>query len=293
MKAFDAFDRLQCGTRRVSVLTMRIVLLLALVVACASPQTSYDSAAMIRTGRHHELRDRLRRDPRLPSEDAARRAIVLARVLLDLCVYWDAATFEEALAAFEGVHSRDDRVAAELLQARGEVLYWRRLLGASTDWDEVRRPFALAARLRDSIKDTRGIAETTFYLGLISQFTNDLPNAKRAFVASLALARTVDDPLLTSYPLRHLGSLAEDAGDLEIARKLYEESLALRVKSGDAIRLFNARVTLATFYCERLDDCERARPLVVEARRTADALKLRHGPEDVVKLEARLRKTPP
>ncbi|MDB4953773.1 MAG: hypothetical protein JWO36_1342, partial [Myxococcales bacterium] len=286
-------DRLHCGTRRVSVLTMRLALLLVLVVACASPRTSYEPAVMIRTGRHHELRDRLRRDPPLPSEDAARRAIVLARVLLDLCVYWDAATFDDALAAFDGVRSKDDRVAAELLQARGEVLYWRRLLGASKDWDEVRRQFALAAGLRDSIKDSRGIAETTFYLGLISQFTNDLPNAKRAFEASLALARNVDDPLLTSYPLRHLGALAEEAGDLDAARELYEESLALRVKSGDAIRLFNARVTLATFYCERLNDCERARPLVALARRTADALKLRNGPEDVAKLEARLRKTTP
>ncbi len=273
---------------------LRCAFVLALAACGAATRTSqpapqpFDAAAMYRAGRMHELRDRIRTERASSPDEAARNAILLARVYIDLRVVWDEGTFEDALRALASARPADPRLVAELEQATGEVLFWQRLVAEKGSWDDVRARFDRALELRTAAHDTRGVAESTFYRGLVAQFLETPEAARTWFERAALLGRTVDDPLLRSYPIRHLADLAEQAGDLDKAAVLHREALALRERAGDVIRLFNARVTLATFLCDRMHDCETAVPQIEAARQTADALRMPHGRDEVAALEARL-----
>ncbi len=266
---------------------MKILLVLALA-ACGGAPRPFDGMALYRSGHMHELRDRLRTE-RAPTPDAqARNAILLARTVIDLRVVWDESSFADALAALATARPSDPRLVAELEQATGEVLFWNHIVAGEGTWDEAGARFARALELRVAAGDTRGIAESTFYRGLIAQFTTTTEEAKTLFTRALEIAGGVDDPLLQSYPVRHLADLAESAGDLERADALHRKALALRERAGDAIRLFNSRLTLAGFLCERMRECEAARPQIEGARRIADELKMPHGKVAVAVLEGQL-----
>jgi hypothetical protein len=261
---------------------MKHVWIAFVLVACGATSRPFDGAALYRSGRMHELRERLTNErTRTPAQ-----AFLLARTLIDLRVVWDEHTFDDALAALAPVRSQDPRIVAELEQVTGEVLFWKKLVGGTGTWDEIERHFERARALRESAGDTRGLAESTFYRGLIAQFTAG--DARAWFEKSLAIARTVDDPLLRSYPVRHLADLAESTGDLDTADRQHREALALRERAGDVLRLFNAQITLATFLCERRRDCEAARPQIEAARRTAEDLRMPHGAVEVSVLDAQL-----
>jgi hypothetical protein len=261
---------------------MKHVWIVFVVVACGATSRPFDGAALYRSGRMHELRERLAgENTRTPAQ-----AFLLARTLIDLRVVWDQGTFDDALAVLAPVRSQDPRVVAEFEQVTGEVLFWRKLVGGTGTWEELQARFERARALRESAGDTRGLAESTFYRGLIAQFTDG--DARAWFENSLAIARTVDDPLLRSYPVRHLADLAESAGDLDAADRQHREALALRERAGDVIRLFNAQITLATFLCERRRDCEAARTQIEAARRTAEELRMPHGAIEVSVLDAQL-----
>jgi hypothetical protein len=259
---------------------------LFLVAACAGRAPAHDALALYRSGRMHEARDVLRAERARSADDAARNAILLARVDIDLRVVWDAASFDDALAALATAHPRDPRLVAEVEQATGEVLFWKRLAGGEGEWPQVDQRFERALALRTAAGDTRGVAESSFYRGLIAQFTATPDEARHWFERALAVGRTVDDPLLQSYPVRHLADLAETAGDLARAETLHREALTLRERAGDVLRLFNARITLATFLCERMRRCDEAAPQLEAARRTADALRMPHGAIEVVVIDA-------
>ncbi len=262
--------------------------LIVVLAACAAAPKPFDGSAMYRSGNMHELRDRLRSERAASADAAARNAILLARVYIDLRVVWDDATLDDASAALASAHPADPRLVAELEQARGEVLFWRKLADDKGAWEDIRDRFERARELRVAAHDARGVAESTFYRGLVAQFLETTADARVWFERALELGRNIDDPLLRSYPVRHLADLAEQAGDLDKAAALHREALELRERAGDVVRLFNARVTLATFLCERMCDCESARPQIAEARRIADALRMPHGKTEVAALEARL-----
>ena len=257
-----------------------------LLAACSgAPRPSADTAApfdgpaLYRAARMHELRDRLRErllaSGRAP-DAAARDMILLARTYIDLRVVWDEGSFDEALAVLATAHPADAKLVAELEQVTGEVVFWRRMAAEQGTWDDVRARFERALELRTAAHDTRGIAESTFYLGLIAQFTGDAAEAQRLWERAVELGKGVDDPLMRSYPIRHLADFYETAGDLTRAEALHREALALREQAGDVLRLFNARVTLATFLCERRRDCAAAAPLLEAVRRTAQELRMPH-----------------
>ncbi|MGN6106024.1 MAG: hypothetical protein ACTHU0_13030 [Kofleriaceae bacterium] len=281
---------------RTTSLRLALALVLFAIGACRSAPSArapadagLDDAAMLRAGRHRELRDRLRAAPAPRSPDeATRRRILLARVQLDLALNWNAATFEDVAAALEGEPPEDARLAAELVQATGELVFWRQITGQGDGWPGVEQVFDRAIELRTAIGDRHGIAESTFYRGLPPSFTGRLEEARVLFERSREIARTLDDPNLLSYPVRHLGDLADTEGNLEAALALHTEVVALRERAGDQIRLFNARITLAGFQCERLRRCDQARPQLEQARQIAEALQLPRARVEVAQLDARV-----
>lgn len=244
--------------------------------------------ALYRAGRVYEARDKLRATQDRDPNAAARDAILAARVAIDLRVVWNEGSFDDALAALSTVKATDPRLVAEVEQATGEALFWKKLVGGDGSWDDLRDRFEHALELRRAAGDQRGIAESTFYRGLIAQFIETPAVARTWFERAVELGKDVRDPLMRSYPVRHLADLAESDGDLERAGKLHREALVLRELAGDVLRLFNAQLTLATFTCERMRDCEAARPLIESARQTATSLKMPHGLLEVAILDAQL-----
>lgn len=256
--------------------------MLVVLVACAG--TSFDGHAMYRSGQMHALRDKLKgRDP-----SDAKQAILFARNEIDLRVVWDDGSLAAAYAAITAAKTTDPKLAAEVVQAEGEVMFWQKLVEQKGGWPALATQFERAIAMREAAGDRRGVVESMFYRGLIAQFIETPEAAKGYWERARELGKDVKDPLVRSYPIRHLGDAAEAAGDLALADRLHRESLALREADGDVIRLFNARLTLATFLCERMRACDEAAPQIAAARRTADALRMPHGDVDVGMLEAAL-----
>lgn len=257
--------------------------MLVFLLACGGSR-SFDGRALYRSGQMHALRTQLeKRDPR-----DATAAILYARNEIDLRVVWEDGSLDLATWALAMARTEDPTLAAELVQATGEVEFWKKLTGGTRDWRELGALFDRAIEMRKAAGDRRGVAESTFYRGLIAQFTEPMYQARHYWERARELGKDLDDPLVRSYPIRHLGDLAESEGDLVLAEKLHRESLALREQDGDVIRLFNARLTLATFLCERMRRCDEAAPQIAAARRVADGLRMPHGNVDVALLEAAL-----
>ncbi|NVB77900.1 MAG: hypothetical protein HOV81_05845 [Kofleriaceae bacterium] len=263
------------------------VVLLAACAGSTAPRP-LDATALYRSGRMQEARASLGATRARDPNEAARIAVLAARIAIDLRVVWNQGSFDDALASLANARPTEPRLVAEVEQAMGEALFWKKLVGGEGSWDDLRVRFEHALELRKAAGDKRGIAESTFYRGLIAQFIETPAVARTWFERAVELGEDVDDPLMRSYPVRHLADLAESDGDLERAGKLHREALALRERAGDVLRLFNAQLTLATFSCERMRDCEAARPLIEAARQTATTLKMPHGMVEVAILEAQL-----
>jgi tetratricopeptide (TPR) repeat protein len=139
-----------------------------------------------------------------------------------------------------GEASRElDAVEADLALARGRVMHARFLLQRDEDAGLARGDpaeltlFERAAQLYRALGDTRGEAESLFWVGCFHQIVQrDNETAVPSLERSLELASLAADRLTMSEALRHLGIASHAAGRLDAARERLEESTRLRRELG-------------------------------------------------------------
>ena len=138
----------------------------------------------------------------------------------------------------------NETLTADALQWLGQA-YYNRALNTSASMrapgeDSYRQPldyFQQALSRREALADTRGMAESLFYTGLIYERWGQRDTAQDYYTKALALAEEHGYAIEKSYALRHLAGLAQEAGDLEKALAFFTESLALREAAGYNILL--------------------------------------------------------
>ncbi len=162
------------------------------------------------------------------------------------------------------------------LDGEGMLLYWRKLQAGEGEWDAIVDRFGQALAAREAAGDRRGMAESTFHIGLTEQFRNLNDRAYTTFDRALALARETGDPVLISYPLRHLAYLTELRGDLKKSLAMHQECLRLRETGGHRTGTIHALIAVGDSMSKidpRDDDAvaalDRARKLAEELRDSA------------------------
>ncbi|MEV4561751.1 tetratricopeptide repeat protein [Kitasatospora sp. NPDC049285] len=125
-----------------------------------------------------------------------------------------------------------DSVEADVALARGRLVHARFMEERIEDPHELEL-FERAAQLYAELGETRGEAESAFWIGTFHQVVRD-DNAAALpyFTRALELATAAGDRLTSSYALRHLGFTEHMAGRLDAARAYFEESSRLRTELG-------------------------------------------------------------
>ncbi|MEV6637005.1 tetratricopeptide repeat protein [Actinoplanes sp. NPDC051470] len=132
-----------------------------------------------------------------------------------------------------------DAVEADAALARGRILHARFLnerasSGPSPVEDPDELPlFEHATQLYQALGDTRGQAETLFWIGCLHQvIRRDNVTAVPHLERSRQMAAQIGDKSTQAEALRHLGIAAHMAGRLDEARGQLEESSRLRREVG-------------------------------------------------------------
>lgn len=132
-----------------------------------------------------------------------------------------------------------DIVEADLAMARGRIIHGRFLDQRSKAPDQIAEDprelalFERALELYQAAGDTRGEAESLFWVGCFQQVVRRDHAAAVPFLErSCELAARVGDKRTMSDALRHLGIGEHAAGRLDAARQRLEESVRLRREIG-------------------------------------------------------------
>jgi tetratricopeptide (TPR) repeat protein len=132
-----------------------------------------------------------------------------------------------------------DGVEADLALARGRIIHARFLEQRNENPEQLAEDpreltsFERAARLYHELGDSRGEAESLFWIGCFHQVVRqDSDTAVPFLQRSSELAAQAGDKLTMSYALRHLGIAEHAAGRLDTARERLEDSVRLRRETG-------------------------------------------------------------
>ncbi|MCP3139678.1 tetratricopeptide repeat protein [Pyxidicoccus xibeiensis] len=167
----------------------------------------------------------------------------------------------------------DPGVLAAALDAEGFHLYWDKLVKGTGEWEPIEARFVRARALAEEAKDSRGVSEALFHLGLTHQFRGNAPQAQEAYERSLAVARESADALMQSYSLRHLADLAEQRGDLDAALAGHRECLRLREQVGFRTGTVYALLALAHVLTLREPQSDEALAAIQRALRISEEQK--------------------
>ena len=169
--------------------------------------------------------------------------------------------------------SGDTGVLAAALDAEGMYHYFNKVSAGRGEWAPIIALFERSAALAEEVRDSRGIAEALFHLGLTRQFQGEPAQAGAFFERSLAVARRSGDVLMQSYNLRHLADLAEKRGELDTALAQHQECLRLREQVGFHTGQVFALLAVAQLLTLREPQDDEALSLVQRAVRLAEARK--------------------
>jgi tetratricopeptide (TPR) repeat protein len=122
----------------------------------------------------------------------------------------------------------DAQALAAVLDQLGLARYYHVLNSQQGSYDTALDYFQQALARRETIGDTRDIAESLFHVGLIYERRDQVDAAHAYYKRSLGMAEQHDHALEQSYALRHLGGVAEAAGDLDTALTCFQRSLTMR-----------------------------------------------------------------
>jgi tetratricopeptide (TPR) repeat protein len=175
-----------------------------------------------------------------PDAALARAELLIERSLFENQGWGEA---ESALRLAEA-GARVDAARAAAACARGYLAYCATLLRVHDRLDEAQMALGRASAMLPP--DAAGRPLLDFRRGLVAEnLLKDPVAALAAYRRAHAGAEQAQDDLLLSYTWRHLASIAQHDGNLAGARHGFAESLRLRERTGFAIGIAPALVSLA------------------------------------------------
>src|SRR6266487_1100023 len=121
---------------------------------------------------------------------------------------------------------------ADALNLIGQAHYNKTLNTGEGDYEQALAYFQQSLERREKLRDTRGISEALFNIGLTYERRNLYDKALEYYTDALQFAELYNHKLEKSYALRHLAGLAWDKDDLDAALNYALNSLALREEIG-------------------------------------------------------------
>ncbi len=161
------------------------------------------------------------------------------------------ATSLEAKQLAETAHY--EKGTADALSLIGQVHYYKKLNSGEGDYEEALTYFQQALKIREKLRDTRGISEALFYSGLTYEQRSLFDSALESYTEALQFADLYNHKLEKSYALRHLAWLALDRKDLDAALNYALTSLALREEIGFRVYLPHSHILVGDIYLARED----------------------------------------
>jgi tetratricopeptide (TPR) repeat protein len=234
--------------------------------ADASPHASVylSVAALHRAGRLDDALALLRAGGQAqPTREVLAGLLLRGRILTDTIFhanrgYADAETcLVEAGRLAE--QSGDEIAAADAREVLGLAEYYRALQAGSGDYRGLLVRFQETLARREELGDTRGIAESSFHVGLMHERLGESIQATEAYERAHALAREHGHKVERSYAARHLGGISEGKGDLDAALAYFRESLAMRQEVGLTLGLPLAHIAVGDVLLARQEVNEAAR----------------------------------
>lgn len=193
------------------------------------------------------------------------------------------AKIEDARSAIQAADTK--RALATLETAEGQLTYWNALEGTN-EWGPPTAHFDQAIQLYRELDDDVGLAEATFYRGLVCQMQNQNEPARKYFQQALELTQKTGDERIRSFVVRHLGYLQETAGETEAARASFRESLELRQKNDMKVFVPFAMILLANFEGEQKHSAE----AIQYAEQAVDSAKSGNSPRALYSAQLTLAK---
>jgi tetratricopeptide (TPR) repeat protein len=195
-------------------------------------------------------------DQAIANADDARKAKYMA-----MRTFVMGGDFSEAIATAERAYSaaNDAATRAEALTWEGFARYAQAMTSGSNDYQSATERTNRALELRRQSGDARGIAEATFYRGLIAERTGDPAAALELYNEALEIAQRGGFALEESYALRHIGFIEQGRGDLISARKSLQRSFEIRERIGFNVFLPFSILSLAEIDTSlgRFDEAEK------------------------------------
>ena len=184
------------------------------------------------------------------------------------------ATSLEAKQLAETIHY--EKGTADALSLIGQAHYYKMLNAGEGDYEEAFTCFQQALKIREKLRDTRGISEALFYRGLTYERRGLLDDAHESYTESLQFADLYNHKLEKSYALRHLAGLVADRGDLDAALNYALTSLALREEIGFRVYLPHSHILVGDIYLER-EDSENALINYLNAQGLAEEMGIKNA----------------
>jgi tetratricopeptide (TPR) repeat protein len=184
------------------------------------------------------------------------------------------ATSLEAKQLAEAVHY--EKGTADALSLIGQAHYYKKLNTHVGDYEEAFTYFQQALKIREKLRDTRGISEALFYSGLTYEQRGLFENALESYTEALQFADLYNHKLEKSYALRHLAWLASERGDLDAALNYALTSLALREEIGFRVYLPHSHILVGDIYLAR-EDSENALINYQNAQGLAEEMEIKNA----------------
>lgn len=194
---------------------------------------------------------------------------------------------DQMLSAIEQARSLSEemlntRSLADSLSLLSQARYFTAVNAASSlsstdaDYGDVLASQQQALCLRESLGDSRGIAESLFYIGLVHERQQQYDLAQDYYLRVRSIAETHGHRFEGCEAARHLGGIAWYRGNLNLALARAKEALALREEINFQLYLPFDHLLLAQVYLA-MEDLTHAWLHYQEAEALASKLELRQA----------------
>ncbi|GHO82712.1 hypothetical protein KSZ_07180 [Dictyobacter formicarum] len=176
-------------------------------------------------------------------------------------------TIDRAQAAAR--KSQDQLQQATAHYLIGQMKYYQNMHKGIQDYTEARTRLQQANKLYSDLRDTEGIAQTLFYVGLTYEREDDKQRAESHYQQALKIAREHSHKWIISEATRHLAGLMMQQ-DTDLALRYALESLRLRSEIGFKRALPLAHFLVSDIYALRneldaaLEQCRQGQQLAEE-----------------------------
>jgi tetratricopeptide (TPR) repeat protein len=165
---------------------------------------------------------------------------------------------EDALAVLEDVKQvaaklEDAQLLADALNGIGYAHYVASSNRREGDPQMILAYFQEALERRRMLHDERGISESLFYVGLISELLGQKEVARTSYIQSLQIAQQQGYAHEAFEAFRHLGSLEQAQGNFSQAQHYFTESLHQLERARMHVYLPFAHVVIADVYLAQGD----------------------------------------